>query len=314
MTKLVKIRGMINKIPMGRALFNGAALLKAVTIAVALTCALPLVAVLVAALLGGTHTVSHLIDTVLATYLLNTSLIVFNVSLGTLVIGVGTAWLVSTTQFLGVRWLEMALVLPLAFPAYVLAYAYTQILDHPGIVQSGLRDLMGYGPRDYWFPEVRSVGGASIMLILVLYPYVYLLARASFLQQSGTAFMAARALGSSAWSAFYRISLPLARPAIAAGVLLTIMETIADFGTVAHFGVQTFATGIYTSWFHSAIAPAPRSSRFACWLLRYYWPRWSGFSAAVQNFIIKASEHTQLKGFTWRAGVAPSPSYFVFYL
>jgi iron(III) transport system permease protein len=108
---------------------------------------------------------------------------------------------------------------------------------------------MGWGPRDYWFPEVRSLGGAAFMLVLVLYPYVYLLARASFLQQSGTTFLAARALGSSALSAFFRVSLPLARPAIAGGVLLAVMETIADFGTVAYFGVQTFATGIYTSWF-----------------------------------------------------------------
>ena len=153
------------------------------------------------------------------------------------------------TRFPGVRLFEIALVLPLAFPSYVLAYAYTYILDHPGIVQSTLRDVMGWGPRDYWFPEVRSLGGAAFMLVLVLYPYVYLLARASFLQQSGTTFLAARALGSSAWSAFFRVSLPLARPAIAGGVLLAVMETIADFGTVAYFGVQTFATGIYTSWF-----------------------------------------------------------------
>jgi iron(III) transport system permease protein len=140
-------------------------------------------------------------------------------------------------------------VLPLAFPAYVLAYAYTHVLDHPGIVQTVLRDVTGWGPRDYWFPEIRSLGGAAVMLVLVLYPYVYLLSRAAFMQQSGTTFLAARALGSSPWAAFFKVSLPLARPAIAGGVLLTVMETIADFGTVAYFGVQTFATGIYTSWF-----------------------------------------------------------------
>jgi iron(III) transport system permease protein len=130
----------------------------------------------------------------------------------------------------------------------VLAYAYTHVLDHPGIAQSGLRDVTGWGPRGYWFPEIRSLGGAAAMLTLVLYPYVYLLARAAFLQQSGSTFLAARALGASAWGAFFKVSLPLARPAIAGGVLLAVMETIADFGTVAYFGVQTFATGIYTAW------------------------------------------------------------------
>ncbi|WP_415919385.1 ABC transporter permease [Tateyamaria sp. SN6-1] len=217
--------------------------------AVALVCILPMVAVALAAAFGGTDTVAHLIDTVLARYAGNTALLVVLVALGTFAVGVSTAWLVTMTRFPGARVLEIALVLPLAFPAYVLAYAYTHVLDHPGIVQTVLRDVTGWGPRDYWFPEIRSLGGAATMLILVLYPYVYLLARASFLQQSGSTFLAARALGSSPWSAFFRVSLPLARPAIAAGVLLAVMETIADFGTVAYFGVQTFATGIYTSWF-----------------------------------------------------------------
>jgi iron(III) transport system permease protein len=216
---------------------------------VALICALPMVAVLLAALSGGTETVRHLAQTVLGEYTRTTLALVVIVSFGTFVIGVGTAWLVTMTRFFGVKVFEVALVLPLAFPAYVLAYAYTHILDHPGVVQSTLRDVMAWGPRDYWFPQIRSLGGAAAMLILVLYPYVYLLARAAFLQQSGGTFLAARALGASAWGAFFKVSLPLARPAIAGGVLLAVMETIADFGTVAYFGVQTFATGIYTSWF-----------------------------------------------------------------
>ena len=223
--------------------------LSAVAVLVAAICLLPMVAVAIAAFSGGTGTVSQLLGSVLPRYVGNTALLVVLVSMGTLCLGVGAAWLVTMTRFPGVRLFEIALVLPLAFPSYVLAYVYTYILDHPGIVQSTLRDVMGWGPRDYWFPEVRSLGGAAFMLVLVLYPYVYLLARASFLQQSGTTFFAARALGSSAWSAFFRVSLPLARPAIAGGVLLAVMETIADFGTVAYFGVQTFATGIYTSWF-----------------------------------------------------------------
>ncbi len=223
--------------------------LSMIAVGAALVCALPMVAVLLAALGGGTETVQHLIDTVLGTYTRTTLALVLMVSVGTFLLGVGTAWLVTMTRFPGVRWLEVALVLPLAFPAYVLAYAYTSVLDHPGVVQTTLRAVTGWGPRDYWFPDIRSLGGAALMLTLVLYPYVYLLARAAFLQQSGTTFLAARALGKSAWRAFFQVSLPLARPAIAGGVLLAVMETIADFGTVAYFGVQTFATGIYTAWF-----------------------------------------------------------------
>jgi iron(III) transport system permease protein len=208
-----------------------------------------MVAVAIAAMTGGTGTVAHLAATVLPRYTATTLALVTLVATGTTLIGVGAAWLVTMTRFPGVRIFEIALALPLAFPAYVLAYAYTHFLDHPGAVQTLLRDLTGWGPRDYWFPEIRSLPGAAAMLIFVLYPYVYLLARAAFLQQSATAFLAARALGQTAWGAFWRVSLPMARPAIAGGVLLAIMETIADYGTVAHFGVQTFATGIYTSWF-----------------------------------------------------------------
>lgn len=220
--------------------------------AVAAACLLPMLAVGLAAVTGGTDTIAHLMSTVLPRYTLTTLALVVMVAAGTFAIGVGAAWLVTMTRFPGARLLEIALVLPLAFPAYVLAYAYTYLLDHPGVVQSTLRHVTGWGPRDYWFPEIRSLGGAAVMLILVLYPYVYLLARAAFLQQSAGAFLAARALGSSAWEAFWKVSLPMARPAIAGGVLLAVMETIADFGTVAYFGVQTFATGIYTSWFSMA--------------------------------------------------------------
>ncbi len=216
---------------------------------VAMACALPMLAVALAAVTSGTDTIVHLASTVLGRYSINTVFLILLVSVGTFAVGVGAAWLVTMTHFKGVKFFEITLVLPLAFPAYVLAYAYTSVLDHPGIVQSTLRNVMDWGPRDYWFPEIRSLGGAALMLVLVLYPYVYLLARASFIQQSGSAFMTARGLGASPLAAFLTVSLPLARPAIAAGVLLAVMETIADFGTVAYFGVQTFATGIYTSWF-----------------------------------------------------------------
>ncbi|GGH34587.1 iron(III) transport system permease protein [Cribrihabitans marinus] len=242
-------------------------LLGAVAYATAAACLLPMLAVALAALTGGTDTIEHLAATVLPRYAATTLVLVSLVSAGTLCLGVGAAWLVTMTRFPGVRLFEIALILPLAFPAYVLAYAYTFVLDHPGIVQASLRAITGWGPRDYWFPEIRSTGGAAMMLILVLYPYVYLLARAAFLQQSATAYLAARALGSGPWAAFRKVSLPMARPAIAGGVLLAVMETIADFGTVAYFGVQTFATGIYTSWF--TLADRAAAAQLALCLLGF---------------------------------------------
>ncbi|MEM8537705.1 MAG: iron ABC transporter permease [Pseudomonadota bacterium] len=239
----------------------------AVAVFVALVCIIPYVGVIVAAFTGSFETLSHLMDTVLGRYTATTLILVVAVMLGSAIIGSGAAWLVTMTEFAGRRWLEVALALPLAFPAYVLAYAYTQVLDHPGIVQSTLRDVMGWGPRDYWFPEIRSVGGAALMLTLVLYPYVYLLARAAFTAQGAGAFLAARVLGGSATRAFFRVSLPMARPAIASGMILVAMETIADYGTVAHFGVQTFAVGIYTSWF--GLADRAAAAQLALGLLAF---------------------------------------------
>jgi iron(III) transport system permease protein len=245
----------------------GGRILRYTAFGFAAMCLLPMAAVVVAAVTGGTDTVSHLAATVLPRYTLTTLALVAMVATGTALIGVGAAWLVTMTRFPGVRIFEIALALPLAFPAYVLAYAYTHFLDHPGAVQTLLRDVTGWGPRDYWFPQVRSLPGAALMLTFVLYPYVYLLARAAFLQQSATAFLAARALGRTAWGAFWAVSLPMARPAIAGGVLLAVMETIADYGTVAYFGVQTFATGIYTSWF--SLADRAAAAQLAMCLLGF---------------------------------------------
>ncbi len=211
-------------------------------------CAFPIISVLVSALSGTLDTWTLLSQTVLTRYIVTTLQLVVLVGIGTAIIGTLSAWLVAMCDFPGRRILEIGLALPFAFPAYVLAYAYTDLLDHPGIVQSTLREWYNWGPRDYWFPEIRSLGGAALMLILVLYPYVYLLARASFIRQSPTAYQAARMLGRSPVNAFFTISLPLARPAIAGGVVLALMETVADFGTVSHFAVQTFATGIYQAW------------------------------------------------------------------
>lgn len=226
--------------------------MKWVAVAAALLCLLPIVAVFMAALTGTTDTLQHLAGTVLLRYTFTTLWLVIIVIVGTSIIGTGAAWLVTMTRFPGRGVLEIMLALPFAFPAYVMGYAYTDFLDHPGAVQTFLRSVTGWGPRDYWFPEIRSVGGAGLMFVFVLYPYVYLLARSAFLRESATANLAARSLGRSASSAFWRVSLPIARPAIAGGVLLAVMETIADFGTVSYFGIQTFATGIYTSWFSFA--------------------------------------------------------------
>ena len=224
----------------------------AVSYAIAGLVLLPMIAVAIAAAGGSFDTLAHLWDTVLPRYLGTTIFLLICVATGTFAIGSGAAWLVTACDFPGRRYLEVALVLPLAFPAYVLAYAYTDLLDHPGIVQSTLRDMTGLGPRDYWFPEIRSSGGAAAMMILVLYPYVYLLARAAFVGQGARPFTIARTLGLGPWGAFWRVALPMARPSIAAGVLLACMETIADYGTVSYFGVQSLANGIYQSWFSMA--------------------------------------------------------------
>lgn len=191
---------------------------------------------------------AHLLSTVMPTYLWNTLVLMLGVGLGVAVIGVGTAWLVTLCQFPGARIFEVLLLLPLAFPAYVVAYAYTGVLDTPGPVQVLLRDLTGWPLGSYWFPRVRSLGGAVTVMVLVLYPYVYLLARAAFLEQSVCVLEAGRSLGQTPFGCFRRLAIPLARPAIAGGVALALMETLNDFGTVQYFAVDTLTAGIYRTW------------------------------------------------------------------
>ncbi len=192
---------------------------------------------------------NHLVDTVLSDYLTNSLLLLLGVAVGTLSMGITTAWLTSMYDFPGRRAIEWALLLPLAMPAYIIAYTYTGLLDFAGPVQTYLRDLFGWQYGDYWFPEIRSLFGAICMLSLVLYPYIYLLARASFLGQSVVTMEAARTLGAGPWKRFFRVALPMARPAIVAGTSLALMETLADYGTVQYFGVSTFTTGIFRTWF-----------------------------------------------------------------
>lgn len=191
----------------------------------------------------------HLSETVLGEYLFNSLIMMLGVSIGTLVIGVGCAWLTSVCEFPGKKIFSWAMLLPLAFPGYIIAYTYTGMFDFAGPVQTWLRESMGWGRDDYFFPEVRSLGGAITMFSLVLYPYVYLLSRAAFLEQSVCVLEVSRTLGCSVWASFYRVALPLARPAIVAGLSLALMETLADYGTVAYFGLGVFTTGIFRTWF-----------------------------------------------------------------
>lgn len=217
---------------------------------VAVLVALPVVSVLTNIFWGGTsETWRHLVETVLLDYVGNTLWLAMGVGLGTMVVGTATAWLIAMHRFPGRRFFQWALILPLAMPAYVMAYLYTDLLQFVGPVQTTLREMFAWSRGDYWFPDVRSLGGAVTMFILVLYPYVYLLARVAFLERSSGMIEAGRTLGLGPWSCFVRVSLPLARPAIAAGVALALMETLADYGTVSYFAVPTFTTGIYRAWF-----------------------------------------------------------------
>ena len=204
----------------------------------------------------------HLVDTLLFDYVRDSALLMLGVGVSVLVLGVVPAWLVTMTKFPGSRILEWALVLPLAIPAYIIAYTYTGLLDVGGPVQVSIRDTFELRYGEYWFPQIRSLGGAIAMLSLVLYPYVYLLSRMAFLEQSICVLEVSRTLGASPTKAFFRVAVPLARPAIIAGLSLVLMETLADYGTVQYFGVSTFTTGIFRTWFGlgSSVAAAQLSA------------------------------------------------------
>ena len=210
--------------------------------------ALPVAAVLYLATTAPENDWPHLVSSVLPSALKNTLLLTFGTGLLTLVAGTGTAWLVTMYRFPGRAALDRLLVLPLAIPTYIAAYCYGDLLDFAGPVQSGLRSLFGWTARDYWFPDVRSLGGAVLIMSAVLYPYVYLAARATFVQQSVCALEVARTLGRTSMGTFWAVALPLARPALAAGAALVAMETLNDLGAVQHLGVETLSASIYTTW------------------------------------------------------------------
>ncbi|MCC7272328.1 MAG: iron ABC transporter permease [Alphaproteobacteria bacterium] len=218
-------------------------------VAVAILVSLPLLAVFANLFASSDGVWGHLAATVLPRYVENSLWLALGVGAGTLFVGTGTAWLVTMYRFPGWRTFEWALLLPLAAPGYVMAYAYADFLQFVGPVQTALRNAMGWERGDYWFPEIRSVGGAVFVLTLAAYPYVYLLARSAFLAQSVCVLEASRMLGCSPARMFWKVALPLARPALVAGVALALMETLAEFGAVQHFGIDTFTTGIYRTWF-----------------------------------------------------------------
>jgi iron(III) transport system permease protein len=210
--------------------------------------AVPVLAVLYLALTAHANDWPHLIGTVLPAAVQNTLLLAIGACLVTLVAGTGTAWLVTMYRFPGRAALDRLLVLPLAIPTYIAAYCYGDLFDFAGPVQSGLRALFGWSARDYWFPEIRSLGGAVLVMSAVLYPYVYLAARATFVQQSVCALEVARTLGRTSMGTFWAVALPLARPALAAGAALVAMETLNDLGAVQHLGVETLSASIYATW------------------------------------------------------------------
>jgi iron(III) transport system permease protein len=211
--------------------------------------AAPMLAVALTAATRPDASFIHIATTTLPEMLRNSVLLALLVALMAGSAGAVSAWIVSTCDFRGRRVLEVALLLPLAIPAYLNGYVYTWLLDVAGPAQTTFRDLTGLRYGQYWMPEIRSLPGASVMLAMVLYPYVYLLCRAAFLQQSVCLVEASRTLGHGLSRTFIHVALPLARPALVAGIGLVLMETLADFGTVQHFGVRTFTTGIYEAWF-----------------------------------------------------------------
>lgn len=210
---------------------------------------LPVIAVFYLAFFPEENAWPHLINTVLPGYLQSTAILMAGVGGLTLAIGIGSAWLMAMYDFPFKKQLSWALLLPFAVPAYVIAYVYTDILEYAGPIQTSLRGLFGWqSSQEYWFPEIRSMGGAILMMSLVLYPYVYMLARAAFLEQSISLFRISRSLGTSRIGYFYRVALPIARPAIAVGLALVLMETLNDFGTVDYFAVRTLTAGLYDTW------------------------------------------------------------------
>lgn len=275
---------------------------------VALLVAMPVLVVLGSIFADAGEVWSHLSETVLSQYITNSLILMVGVAVGVLVLGVSTAWLVTMCRFPGGRYFEWALLLPLAAPAYLLAYTYTDWLEYFGPIQTGLRTLFGWeSATDYWFPNVRSVGGAIAMFSLTLYPYVYMLARVAFVEQSVCTLEASRSLGCGPWRSFFKVAVPLARPAVMAGLSLALMETLNDFGTVQYFSVPTFTTGIYRTWFGMGerVAAAQLAAILMLFILALILlERWSRRQAKYYQAKNSGQQHSGYDLYGWRAWLA----------
>ncbi len=229
--------------------------------AFALLLVLPILAIFFTAVGETDDLFAHLMSTVLPTYTYNTIVLVLGTMALALVFGIPSAWIMAMCRLPSERILQWALVLPLAMPGYIVGYIFTDWFDFAGPIQLLLRDLTGWGPGAYWFPDIRTLTGAMFVLSLVLYPYVYLLARAAFMEQNVSLLQSARLLKCSPWESFRRISMPLARPSIAVGLSLVAMETVGDFGTVSYFAVNTLTTAVYDTWLgYSSLTAAAKIS------------------------------------------------------
>ena len=227
----------------------------------ALLLVLPILAIFMTAIGETDELFSHLMSTVMPTYTLNTVVLAAGTMFLSAIFGIPSAWIMAMCRIPSENILQWALVLPLAMPSYIVGYIFTDWLDFAGPVQIFLRNTMGWGVGDYWFPDIRTLPGAILVLALVLYPYVYLLCRASFMEQNVSLLQSARLLKCSPWESFCRISLPLARPSIAVGLSLVAMETIGDFGTVSYFAVNTLTTAVYDTWLgYSSLTAAAKIS------------------------------------------------------
>ena len=270
-------------------------------ITIAIVMALPILVILGFVLQPFNENWQHLLDNLLLEYISNSLLLMLGVSVGVLSMGIICAWLTSSCEFPGRVWLSWLLLLPLAIPAYIVAYTYTGLLDFSGPVQGQIRAWFDLSYGDYWFPEVRSLTGAICMLSLVLYPYVYMMSRAAFLEQSVSVLEASRTLGYTPLNGFISVALPLARPAIITGVSLALMETLADYGTVQYFGVNTFTTGIFKAWY--GLDDSVTSAQLASLLLTFVvvlilLERYSRREAKFHNLANRASDSKrfQLRG------------------
>lgn len=191
----------------------------------------------------------HLSETVLIDYVVNSLLLAFGVGLLVILIGTPLAWFIARFDFIGRKQIQWIVLLPMAMPAYIIGYSYTGLLDFAGPIQTELRELFGWQYGDYYFPEIRSLGGAILMLGFVLYPYVYMLAKSAFSEVPKNLEEVSNSLGASSSRYIIAVLLPLARPAILMGTALAMMEAFADYGTVQYFGISTFTTGIFRTWF-----------------------------------------------------------------